>query len=842
MKLNKLAISAASLMLVCAFLACNRSSLGGETPTAEEAIPSDASPTPDPSIPTNTDGAETIVIPGGTFWMGSDESDAEADEDEMPRHQVTLETFPIYTHEVTNEMYARCVEAGACIPTQILEAGPTSHYDDPEFAEHPVVGVDWNMANDYCTWAGARLPTEAEWEYTARGADSLLYPWGSEEPACDRVNMLGCLVPPDTVKVGSYERGNSPFEVWDMSGNVWEWTHDWYDPDYYALSPSSSPVGPNYPDDLENPQKVVRSGGMNSEPPAMRSAARIGARPVRSYDDVGFRCVAQPALDLPVGYAGVPDVHEMVPPDPLDGGGESVEDPDGGWFVVVGPGAFTCPDAGGRIHLTIHVVTEIPDITFTVDVEGAPFDCSFDEGASQLECTGPVPAGFETWGDVRPYHVCYESSDASACHELNATVPAACPAEPVPPLESSVSASCPNDDGIVILTVTSTPEVMWDTFRRIDSGLDIHMPCWPMGGGEYGCYVLAEDPGHLYTIALHGFSADGIEYDLIRTVAMPDGCPVNFLEDDVVVTGVCSAGHQAVQVEYPPESLDLASVTNLGIPLSCITVAPGVEVCGELMGTPGLDATVAVCFADEGCTDWTVTVPDCPAEETEFSNTMLSICYAGVGPAVAIQYFPTDSPLVAANANGADLTCVAAALPGYYMCYTLPGAPGSTMTITFCLADGSCHSRDITVQDCTMEAEPFGDELSLGSFGCHSETDIFFVVNTTMEWLGGGTPWTATVSDGDTDYICSLHPTIPHALYCSGERPDTSGTLEVCIQQVGAPAPVCASFPGWPTTVDAIPACAAPPDESGDACAQWNINECSMHPPCTWQNGICQAP
>ena len=100
------------------------------------------------SPPANTDGAETVFVPGGVFWMGSPDTDEDANEDEMPYHQVTQSGFYIYTHEVTNEMYAACVEARACLPIQIHESGTTTHYDDPAYADYPVVGVDWLMAND----------------------------------------------------------------------------------------------------------------------------------------------------------------------------------------------------------------------------------------------------------------------------------------------------------------------------------------------------------------------------------------------------------------------------------------------------------------------------------------------------------------------------------------------------------------------------------------------------------------------------------------------------------------------------------------------------------------------
>ena len=167
-------------ILLLGITGCNLTRPGTDaTPAEVTEIP--IGPGSDPAIPaapTNTDGAETILIPGGSFWMGSDPVDAQADADEFPRHEVTLDAFHLYTHEITNAMYADCVAAGACLPVIMMGSGPTTHTDDPAYAEYPVVGVDWNMADDYCTWAGGRLPTEAEWEYAARGTESLLYPWG----------------------------------------------------------------------------------------------------------------------------------------------------------------------------------------------------------------------------------------------------------------------------------------------------------------------------------------------------------------------------------------------------------------------------------------------------------------------------------------------------------------------------------------------------------------------------------------------------------------------------------------------------------------------------------------
>ncbi len=150
----------AGLLLLIAG-ACNLpGSLGGDAP---EALPP----------PSNTDGAETILIPGAAFWMGSEATDALADEDEIPRHQVTLDGFYIYTHEVTNGMYADCAAAGGCLPVNVMESGPTTHYGDPAYDDYPVVGVDFVMARDYCAWAGACPPRPSgNWRRAGPGACS----------------------------------------------------------------------------------------------------------------------------------------------------------------------------------------------------------------------------------------------------------------------------------------------------------------------------------------------------------------------------------------------------------------------------------------------------------------------------------------------------------------------------------------------------------------------------------------------------------------------------------------------------------------------------------------------
>ena len=185
--------------------------------------------------PVNTDGALTVWVPGGTYLIGSTDSDPAALPHEMPQHEVTLSGYNIYTHEVTNAMYQACVDAGACLPVTALRGDLADYADGSTYADYPVVGVDWHMANAYCTWANGRLPTEVEWEIAARGEDARTYPWGEDEASCMYASVLGCSKDELPFAVGAFANGNSPFEAWDMAGNVWEWTASAYDANYKLM-------------------------------------------------------------------------------------------------------------------------------------------------------------------------------------------------------------------------------------------------------------------------------------------------------------------------------------------------------------------------------------------------------------------------------------------------------------------------------------------------------------------------------------------------------------------------------------------------------------------------------
>jgi len=241
-------------------------------------------------------GVRMVLVPEGEFSMGSDYEYDGA----KPVHIVYLDAFYIDKYEVTNALYAACVSAGTCQPPYATSSfAGVPYYGNPEFDNHPVSFVNWEQAKTYCEWRGARLPTEAEWEKAARGTDERVYPWGNDFDGtfvnfCDK----NCSFPAahqdyddgyaETAPVDSYPDGQSPYGVYNMAGNVWEWVADQYSETYYRDSPARNPPGPD-----SGEGRILRGGswinGLDSA--GFRSASRGWNNPVEIVDPVGIRCV-----------------------------------------------------------------------------------------------------------------------------------------------------------------------------------------------------------------------------------------------------------------------------------------------------------------------------------------------------------------------------------------------------------------------------------------------------------------------------------------------------------------------------------------------------------------------
>ena len=181
-------------------------------------------------------GGDMCDVPAGPFMMGCNSAvDTECASSEYPYHSVTVPGFKIDKYEVTASEYKACVTASGCTAAN-TDSGCNYNVSGKE--SHPINCVDWAQAKAYCTWAGKRLPTEAEWEKAARGTDGRKYPWGNDALDCDHAvhSANGCSNS-STAPVGSKPAGVSPYGAEDMVGNVWEWVEDWYH-DTYTGAPS----------------------------------------------------------------------------------------------------------------------------------------------------------------------------------------------------------------------------------------------------------------------------------------------------------------------------------------------------------------------------------------------------------------------------------------------------------------------------------------------------------------------------------------------------------------------------------------------------------------------------
>jgi eukaryotic-like serine/threonine-protein kinase len=274
---------------------------GTATPTerataAPMAKPTEEIPPEGPSLGDTTtrpsDGMVMVYVPAGEFEMGNTEIPLED-----PAHTVALDSFWIDRTEVSNVQFQRCVKAGVCDePSCWRDRDLIRNNSDFNGLEQPVMCVDWHQARAYCEWAGGRLPTEAEWEYTARGPEGLEYPWGNEFDGT-KLNYCDVNCPKIyaderfddgyafTAPVGSYPDGASWCGALDMAGNVREWAADWFGE--YASGRQVNPTGPS-----SGIQRAMRGGAWEGLLFDTRNTVRKGGRPIFELLYLGFRCAS----------------------------------------------------------------------------------------------------------------------------------------------------------------------------------------------------------------------------------------------------------------------------------------------------------------------------------------------------------------------------------------------------------------------------------------------------------------------------------------------------------------------------------------------------------------------
>jgi formylglycine-generating enzyme required for sulfatase activity len=283
------------------------------TPTIPPPTPT---PTPPPLAPVlgdtwtrPVDEMVMVYVPAGEFEMGSDASEIDADDDEFPQHSVTLDGFWIDQAEVTNAQFAAFLnEQGNRIEGQVtwldledekclIEQVGGEYRPRSGYADHPVVEVSWHGAMAYCEWVGGRLPTEAEWEYAARGLEGGRFPWGNSFDSkrlnyCDAncnfewADETGNDGYVGTAPVGSFPEGASWCDALDMAGNVWEWVADWYGS--YSSEQQVNPTGVSSGED-----RGLRGGSWYSHQRFVRTVHRGNLPPDTRDDGLGFRCVTR---------------------------------------------------------------------------------------------------------------------------------------------------------------------------------------------------------------------------------------------------------------------------------------------------------------------------------------------------------------------------------------------------------------------------------------------------------------------------------------------------------------------------------------------------------------------
>ncbi len=726
--------------------------------------------------PTNIDGAETVTIAGATFKMGSLAANPGAKADEQPQHDVTLGCYNIYKNEVTNSMYNKCVATGACVPVQARVGNPTAHINDPAFADYPVTGADYNMASEYCTWAGGRLPTEAEWEYAARGSNDLAYPWGNTDPTCSLANSKGCLIPEDTEKVGSLTAGDSPFKINNMAGNAWEWVFDWYAADAYGKSTATDPIGP-----VAGFWKVVRGGGYNSIPAFLRSANRLSGDPYKPYYNVGFRCVADKPLTLPDTYTPPnPDQHQIAIDGPVDD-----DDPGGtGKQIQWSISPANCPDGNGNIHFALSLLPH-SDVTLTsFTVDGNDFTCTWDDGSQTYQCVGPNSANANPNYDVK--FCAHSDTYGDGCMAgLQIPKPQNCDKGQYPQ-ELTYSLGCPQG-GFIKVSFHSDPAVTWDT-TEIDGG--IAMSCIG-AGADLTCMAQDVPPGGPYVFHLKGKDAGNVPYEAWINANPNPNCPQGNKDFKGSLITYCNT------INTPMTSMNF--ITDLpGDPILKVggtdvilhVVTPGWAAGLLDPSLQGLTVPYAMGIDPDMLSFGTVAVPDCKKGGQGYF-TVDSTCDQTKGPVLIITIIPGNIPPLTFTINGVAVPWVPDTPGGDTMTYPVPLSEWGTMvTVEMTFPQSSVMHKIYVPDNCF----PGGDKQLSVSPDCEKGSPVAIIgfwppihILEAVKFNGEPDSLAACTQVDPTQYSCPLNPawegtSVSAEIQLSGDWMTKTFTESICNQ------------------------------------------------------------
>jgi len=322
------------------------------------------------------DGTLLVAVPGGPFIMGSGNWN-------NPQHTVTLGDFWIYSTKVTNREYQQCVAASKCtLPDSMDNLG----YNEFMQQNNPVTGVAYEQGAAYCGYAHGQLPTEAQWEKTARGSNGNIYPWGSGAPSGNLLNYNDIIR--HTTNVINYPQGKSYYDALDMEGNVYEWVYDWYDPFYYHTGPAQDPLGP---DSAVNENRSVRSAGYRSNADQVVASTRYYKHPTDDASDLGFRCVVKD----PTYFAPMCQLTPSVGPNLGGTASGGTANPPYCPNIGVSVAYFGC---GAKAAANLNFTDDAPGGDPNWDIVTGPGCSSVAGGSSfpkQSTCTNIPPGGFD---------------------------------------------------------------------------------------------------------------------------------------------------------------------------------------------------------------------------------------------------------------------------------------------------------------------------------------------------------------------------------------------------------------------------------------------------------------